>query len=81
MIRPPFALDKMERIEASGTIIDCAKKRATLKRSFQVLPRKKCLYLLVQQIPDKNEHSGPPRWCLPQLVSGQTISRELNILF
>ncbi len=57
MIRPPLALEKMQYIETSGTVIYPAKMHATLKRNFQVLPGAKWLQLLIQHIPDKNEHT------------------------
>lgn len=57
MIRPPLALKKMQYVETSGTVIDRAKMHATLKRNFQVLPGAKWLQLLIQHIPDKNEHT------------------------
>ncbi len=57
MIRPPFALEKMTYVETSATVIYRAKMHATLKRNFQVLPGAKWLQLLLQHIPDKNEHT------------------------
>jgi len=38
MIRPPFALGKLQYIEASATVIYRTKMHATLKRNFQALP-------------------------------------------
>jgi hypothetical protein len=57
MIRPPFALDKLQYVEASARVIYRTRMHATLKRNFQVLPGAKWLQLLIQHIPDKNEHT------------------------
>ena len=43
MIRPPFALEKIQYAEASGTVIYRSKMHATLKQNFQVLPGAKWL--------------------------------------
>ncbi|HEX19975.1 MAG TPA: hypothetical protein ENG78_04050, partial [Acidiferrobacteraceae bacterium] len=56
MLRTPLSLDKMEYVQASGTVIYRSKMHATLKRNFQVMPGAKWLQLLIQHIPDKHEH-------------------------
>ena len=56
MIRPPFALDKLQYVEASATVIYRTKMHTTFMRNFQVLPGAQWLQLLIQHIPDKNEH-------------------------
>ena len=56
MLRTPFSLEKMEYVSVSGMVIYRSKTHATLKRNFQVLPGAKWLQLLIQHIPDKNEH-------------------------
>ena len=56
MIRAPFSLEKMEYVPASRTVIYKSKRHATLKRNFQVMPGAEWLQLLIQHIPDKNEH-------------------------
>ena len=43
-------------VQDSGTVIYRSKMHATLKRNFQVMPGAQWLQLLIQHIPDKNEH-------------------------
>jgi len=57
MIRPPLALEKIQYVETSVTVIYRAKMHATLKRNIQVLPGAEWLKLLIQHIPDKHEHT------------------------
>ncbi len=56
MIRAPFALGKMRYDAATGMIVYRSKMHATFKRNFQLVPGARWLELLLQHVPDKNEH-------------------------
>ncbi len=56
MIRAPFALEKMRYDAPTGMVVYRSKMHATLKRNYQLVPGARWLALLLQHVPDKNEH-------------------------
>jgi hypothetical protein len=56
MIRCHFALEKMRYDKTSGMVIYRSRMHATLKRNYQLMPALKWLRILMDHIPDRNQH-------------------------